>query len=293
MRTGSQVAAWSAVRILVSNDDGIYSPGIAALAKAAAEFGDVRIVAPDVEQSSMGHAITASRPLSYRRTKVNGFEAFRVNGTPADCVALGCHNWERVDVVLSGVNLGLNLGNSIWHSGTLAAAKQATLLGRRGIALSAPGSEDFDGNALAPWIHRVLEAVMPDPSLTLLNVNFPRAPRGLTWTRVSVRRYDGRVAPMQDPMGRPVYWFTVVPLEGSEEGTDRWALERGWISLTPLRLDLTDEAALARARERHPLDDEAAARLPPREPRTEAARTVREDEADTAVPAAAGPESNG
>ena len=113
------------MRILVSNDDGIYSPGLHALAEVAAEFGDVRIVAPDVEQSSMGHAITASRPLTYRRTPIHDFDAYRVNGTPADCVALGTSQWEKIDLVLSGINLGLNLGNSAWHSGTLAAAKQA------------------------------------------------------------------------------------------------------------------------------------------------------------------------
>ena len=126
------------MRILVTNDDGIYSPGILALARAAQRFGDVRVVAPDVEQSSMGQAITSTRPLSYRATKLDGIEAYRVNGTPADCVALGAHNWEQVDAVLSGINLGPNLGNSIWHSGTLAAAKQAALLGLRGIALSTP-----------------------------------------------------------------------------------------------------------------------------------------------------------
>ncbi len=90
----------------------------------ASKFGDVRIVAPDVEQSSAGHAITGWRPLTYKRTPIKDFEAYRVNGTPADCVVLGVHNWEKVDVVLSGINLGSNLGNSIWHSGTVAAAKQ-------------------------------------------------------------------------------------------------------------------------------------------------------------------------
>ena len=96
------------MRILISNDDGIYSPGILALAEASARFGDVRIVAPDVEQSSAGHSITAWRPLNYKRTPIKGFEAFRVNGTPADCVVLGAHNWEKVDVVLSGINFGTN-----------------------------------------------------------------------------------------------------------------------------------------------------------------------------------------
>ena len=112
------------MRLLISNDDGIYSPGIEALAEAASAFGEVRIVAPDVEQSSMGQAITASRPLQYHRTPIQGFEAYRVNGTPSDCVALGAYNWDKVDVVLSGLNLGSNLGTSLWHSGTLAAAKQ-------------------------------------------------------------------------------------------------------------------------------------------------------------------------
>jgi 5'-nucleotidase len=121
------------MRILVSNDDGVYSPGIAALARSAAKFGDVRIVAPDVEQSSAGHAITASRPVRFRPTRIfEEIEAYRVNGTPADCVALGINQWDHVDVVLSGINLGLNLGNATWHSGTLAAAKQAVLLGVRG-----------------------------------------------------------------------------------------------------------------------------------------------------------------
>lgn len=128
------------MRILISNDDGIYSPGIATLAKVAARFGEVRIVAPDVEMSSAGHAVTASRPMTYKRTVIGSFEGYRVNGTPADCVALGAYHWEKADVVLSGINLGNNLGNSMWHSGTLAAAKQAVLLGLRGIALSAPVS---------------------------------------------------------------------------------------------------------------------------------------------------------
>ena len=124
------------MRILVCNDDGIYSPGIAALADVAGMFGTVRIVAPNVEQSSMGHAITASRPLSFRATRLAGPEAYRVNGPPADCVSLGAFKWGEVDLVLSGCNLGFNLGNSIWHSGTLAGAKQAALLGLRGIAFS-------------------------------------------------------------------------------------------------------------------------------------------------------------
>jgi 5'-nucleotidase len=243
------------MRILVTNDDGIYSPGLLALAKAAAQFGDVRVVAPDVEQSSMGHAITASRPLSFKKTTLGDFQAHRVNGTPADCVALGAYNWEKVDVVLSGINLGPNLGNSVWHSGTLAAAKQAALLGLRGVALSTPaGRTEPAFDILAPYVHRVLECLLLQaPWLKLVNVNFPRQPRGLMWTRQSVRQYDGDVVPGEDPMGRKHFWLTVRPIEASDEGTDRWAVKDGWVSLTPLELDLTDHEALARVKAERPL----------------------------------------
>src|SRR5262245_36319850 len=150
------------LRILVANDDGIYSPGLRALAEAAQKFGDVRIVAPDVEQSSMGHAITHARPLRVKRTPIEGFEAYRVNGTPADCVAIGIDSWGGADVVLSGINLGYNLGNSIWHSGTCAAAKQAALLGCRGIALSAStGGTEPDFVRLEPFVKQVLELLLP------------------------------------------------------------------------------------------------------------------------------------
>ena len=166
------------MRILVSNDDGIYSPGIAALAQVASEFGDVRVVAPDVERSSAGHSITASRPLSYRPTLIQGLSAYRVNGTPADCVALGAYHWDKVDLVLSGLNIGLNLGNSIWHSGTVAAAKQAALLGIRGIALSAPSGAEPDFEPYKPWLRRVLQLLIHDVSLPLVNVNSPASSAG-------------------------------------------------------------------------------------------------------------------
>ena len=243
------------MRILIANDDGIYSPGIRAQAEVAARFGEVRIVAPDVERSSAGHSISSGRPLTYKRTPIKGFEAYRVDGTPADCVALGVFQWEHVDVVLSGINMGPNLGNSAWHSGTLAAAKQAALLGLRGIALSTPTTSDEpDFASLAPHVERVLALLLQEPTLTLVNVNFPPEPRGLCWTRQSVRHYDGRIVPGKDPMGRPHFWFTVIPLEHVEEGTDRWAVEHGLVSMTPLRLDLTDHAELRQLQARYPLD---------------------------------------
>jgi 5'-nucleotidase len=233
------------VRILVTNDDGIYSPGICALAEAATSFGEVRIVAPAAEQSSMAHAVTASRPLSYRATRLGRIDAFRVNGTPADCVGVGLFVWGAVDLVLSGLNLGLNVGNAMWHSGTLAAAKQASLLGVRAAAFSAPELGDaVEYATLRPHVEEVLDRVLQLPQVQLVNVNLPRCPRGLRFTRQSVRHYDGRLERDFDPQGREIYWFVPRPLEGAEPGTDRWAIEHDLVSITPLRLDLTDHAAL-------------------------------------------------
>lgn len=244
------------MRILITNDDGIYSPGIAALAKFASKFGEVTVMAPDVEQSSMGHAVTHSRPLSFKKSPINfeGIEAFKVNGTPADCVALGTHLYSKTDVVLSGINMGPNLGNSMWHSGTLAAAKQAVLLGIKGIAFSVPVDRTepkFD--LLQPYVEQSLELLLKDKTVGLFNVNFPPEPKGIKWTRQSVRFYDGKIVPGIDPMNRKHYWFTVTPLEPSEEGTDRWAVENGYASITPLRLDLTNEAELSNRINQNPM----------------------------------------
>lgn len=236
------------MRILITNDDGIYSPGIAALASIASSFGEVTVVAPDVEQSSMGHAVTHSRPLSYKKSPINfpnNVQAFRVNGTPADCVQLGTHLHSTTDLVLSGINMGPNLGNGMWHSGTLAGAKQAVLLGIRGIAFSVPvGKTEPDFGTISPYVEECLRILTQDPSPALYNVNVPLKPIGIKWTRQSVRFYDGKIVPGVDPMGRKHYWSTVVPLEPAEEDTDRWAVENNYVSITPLRLDLTNEIEL-------------------------------------------------
>lgn len=243
------------MNILITNDDGIYSPGLLSLARIASRFGQVRVVAPDVEQSSMGHAITGTRPLFYRKAPVafgEAIDAYKVNGTPADCVSLGMHI-SKVDVVLSGINLGSNLGNAMWHSGTLAGAKQAVLLGVKGIALSTPVTDqEPDFKELEGHVENTLKVLLGSTEVNLINVNIPPHPRGIKWTRQSVRQYDGKVMPGTDPRGRKHYWFTVVPLEPAEEGTDRWAVDEGYISMTPLRLDLTDEKELAKQMVKQP-----------------------------------------
>jgi 5'-nucleotidase len=236
------------MRILVSNDDGIFSPGLAALAEVATRFGEVRVVAPDVEQSAMGHAITIQRPLQYHRVKmgpVGSFDAYRVNGTPADCVALGLYHWNGADLVLSGINLGSNLGNDIWHSGTVAAAKQAVLFGIRAVAFSMVLNGDEPSfEAQKPYVEEVLRMLLDGSQPPLVNVNLPKDPQGIRWTHQSVRSYAGQMVEGQDPMGRKHYWFSAVPLKEPDEGSDRWAIANNLVALTPLRLDLTDETWL-------------------------------------------------
>lgn len=237
------------MKILVTNDDGIYSPGLSCLARVAARYGDVIVMAPDVEQSSMGQAITSAKPITYKASPIlfEGIEAYRVSGTPADCVALGTHLFEEIDLVLSGINIGANLGNSAWHSGTLSAARQAVLFGIRGIALSVSvGDEEPDFDALEPFVKDALEETIKESEMELLNVNFPRQPEGKTkWAQQSIRHYDGKVIEQKDPMGRQHYWFTVVPIEEVDEETDRWAVRHGMTSITPMMLDLTHKKLLS------------------------------------------------
>lgn len=237
------------MKILVSNDDGIFSPGLIALAEVASQFGDVLIFAPDFEQSAMGHGITIQRPLQYHRVKmIKGFEAYRVNGTPADCVAMGLFHWGGADLVLSGINLGSNLGNDVWHSGTVAAAKQGVLLGAQAVAFSQViNDEEPSYEKQKPYIAEVLRMVTNEHPPRLVNVNLPKDPTGICWTHQSVRAYNGKVVASQDPMGRKHFWFSAVPLTEPDENSDRWAVDNNLVSLTPLRLNLTDEDWLKKA----------------------------------------------
>ncbi|WP_116770580.1 5'/3'-nucleotidase SurE [Maribacter litoralis] len=236
------------MKILVTNDDGIYSPGLSSLAKVASQYGEVIVMAPDIEQSSMGQAITSGKPITYKKSPIHfeGIEAYRVAGTPADCVALGLHLFEGINLVLSGINIGANLGNSAWHSGTLSAARQAVLFGVRGIALSISiGKDEPDFKMLEPFTKNALDEVVHENELKLLNINFPQYPDGeILWTSQSVRQYDGKILANKDPMGREHFWFTVTPLEPEEKESDRWAVKQGKTSITPMVLNLTDHKFL-------------------------------------------------
>jgi 5'-nucleotidase len=233
------------MRLLISNDDGIHSAGLALLAKVAARFGEVIVVAPETEQSSTSHSISSSRPLRYEKIDpIGGAEAYKVNGTPADCVTVGLYHW-KADVVLSGVNRGTNLGNGMWHSGTLAAAHQATLLGARGIAVSTlPSGVTEHLRDLEPNVERVLRTLLPRTDLRFLNVNLPPKPRGMRWVRQAVEEYDGEIVPANDPYNRPIFWLAVTKLKRHAPETDLWAFEQGYITITPLRVDMTDRSLL-------------------------------------------------
>ncbi|MFC4454389.1 5'/3'-nucleotidase SurE [Deinococcus sonorensis] len=235
-------------RVLVANDDGIFSPGIKALALAVSAFADVRVVAPDVEQSAVGHGITIRRPLRFRHTASAGFgevPAYRVDGTPADCVVLGVHLLGQPDLVISGINLGPNMGHDLTHSGTVAAAIEGLAFGLPSIAFSqvssASGEYSFDAGAryAADLVRQVLETGLPPR--TLLNVNFPAGDlKGARATRLSDHRYEDSLVERQDPEGRDYYWVAgTIRADEVGDDTDYGAVMNGYASVTPIRLDLT------------------------------------------------------
>jgi 5'-nucleotidase len=234
--------------ILVTNDDGIHSPGILSLSGRLSELGRVVVVAPDRERSAVGHSLTLHSPLRAEEIRP-GF--FAVDGTPTDCVNLGIHGLldTRPDLVVSGINKGGNLGDDITYSGTVSAAMEATLMGVPAFAISLASisflAPDFETPAeLAVRLARlVFERGLPAD--TLLNVNVPAGmPKGVQLTRQGKRVYGDVVVEKIDPRGRKYYW-----IGGGEpgfqdiEGTDFHALHAGFVSVTPLHLDLTNYAS--------------------------------------------------
>jgi 5'-nucleotidase len=240
----------SAPLILVCNDDGIHSDGLAALADAVRAHGRVVVVAPDREQSAVSHALTLHRPL---RIDQLGADRWTVDGTPTDCVNLAINGIlrERPALVISGINRGANLGDDVTYSGTVSAAMEGTLLGVSSIAVSQIGRGPYDFRIAAAFtgelVARVLENPMPPD--TLLNVNVPQfadgeQPRGVALTRMGKRRYGDAVIEKVDPRGRKYYWIGGEELSFvEEEGTDFHAVSGGSISVTPIHLDLTNYAS--------------------------------------------------
>jgi 5'/3'-nucleotidase len=229
--------------ILVSNDDGIHAPGLAALAAALEAVGRVYVVAPDRERSAVGHALTLHRPL---RVESLGRHRFAVNGTPSDCVNLAVLGMlpVRPDVVVAGINEGSNLGDDVTYSGTVSAAMEGCLLGVPSMAVSlVEGGESTDYRPTAraaAELTRMVLALRPGGAM-LLNVNVPRGePRGLRMTRLGRRVYSAKVAEQRDPRGKLYYWIGAgPPVWDAAEDTDYATVHAGYVSVTPLSLDLT------------------------------------------------------
>ncbi len=238
--------------ILATNDDGIHAQGLGALAEALGSLGEVYVVAPDREQSAVGHALTLHRPLRVDRL---GERRFAVNGTPSDCVNLGVLGLlpEPPVLVVSGINHGSNLGDDVTYSGTVSAAMEGTLLGVPSMAVS-QAEGDPAGFEVAGRVARLVAArvlVEGLPAKTLLNVNLPRGEvRGIRMTRLGHRVYREKVVQEVDPRGRPYFWIGAGPPEWQEdEASDIAAVHAGLASVTPLHLDLTHFGALGRMSE--------------------------------------------
>lgn len=246
------------MRFLCSNDDGILAHGLDVLVRAAEPLGEVTVVAPDREQSATSHSLTLHHPV---RPVKRGERRWQVDGTPTDCVLLACEVLmkEKPDFVLSGINHGPNMGEDVLYSGTVAAAMEGIALGIPSIALSFGGRVLRSDDLLEHQIDAVtallrhLTALTHLPKKTLLNVNLPpvRAEKikGVKLTQLGQRVFSDSIKTMQDPWGREIFWIGggLASWAGSKDDSDVRAVEDGYISVTPLHLDLTDRAMLADA----------------------------------------------
>lgn len=250
------------MRILVTNDDGIGAPGLQALADALRPLGEVVIVAPDRQQSAVGHALTVSEPLRVVPVHAHGHQlGYAVNGTPADCVKLAVTTllpW-RPDVVASGINHGRNTAVNILYSGTVSAATEATLLGISSIAFSVDSFSPTDAELeSAAVVARSLVEHLPTlhlPPGTLLNVNIPALPleriRGVRVTRQGSSLWRDWYERRRDPWGREYFWLAgEYVLADGDPDADDIALAHGYISITPIRYALTDTVAFDFLRQR-------------------------------------------
>ncbi|WP_270828267.1 5'/3'-nucleotidase SurE [Aeromonas sp. Y318-1] len=238
------------MRILVSNDDGVHAEGIRALSEALAACGEVIVVAPDRNRSGASHSLTLEVPLRVTRIAETGYHA--VKGTPTDCVHLAVNELVRPepDMVVAGINHGANLGDDVIYSGTVAAATEGRHLGFPSLAISLVGKTHFA--TAAHYAAQLVKGMMvhPLPADQILNVNVPDLPldqiKGIRVTRLGNRHRAESVICSEDPRGQPIYW--IGPLGSQQdagEGTDFAAIEQGYVSITPLTIDMTAYSSLA------------------------------------------------
>jgi 5'-nucleotidase len=246
------------MHILVTNDDGVHAPGLLALALEMRKLGKATVFAPDRNWSASGHVKTMDRPLRVKETTLaDGTPAYMSDGAPSDCVALPLLGLldEEVDLVVSGINPNANIGHDVTYSGTVTAAMEAVIAGVKGIAVSLDSPEGFKGaldySCAASVARRVAEKTMADglPEGVVLNVNVPYSKesdlKGLMITRQGLRLYRDALESRLDPRGKPYYWIGgEAPTGVDEPGTDFGALRAGYVSITPLQLDLTNYKAM-------------------------------------------------
>jgi 5'-nucleotidase len=249
-------------RILLTNDDGYYSDGINALYRALARKHDVIIVAPDREQSASSHSLTLERPL--RIQKINDY-TYATDGTPTDCVMLAVHRLfkkKMPDMIVSGINHGANMGDDITYSGTVAAAIEGSIMGIPSVAASMSGYEpgmrfSYAARFVARFVNQ-FDALEIDPSV-FININFPPDRlkigrtdpyRKWTFTRQGCRQYKDIIIRKTDPRGKPYYWIGGRPEWRMTRGSDFAAVNRGVVSITPLKLNFTDNTSLEKLRDR-------------------------------------------
>ncbi|MCA9148264.1 MAG: 5'/3'-nucleotidase SurE [Planctomycetales bacterium] len=247
------------MQILLTNDDGIYAPGLAALERELRQLGDVSVVAPATEQSGVGHSITFLNPLVAKEVFAGERRrGWAVEGSPADCVKLGVFELcpQRPDIVVSGINGGLNAGINVLYSGTVAAAIEGAFFGITSVAVSLEYDEHAKFDRAARMARSVIEQILahPDANNRLYNLNFPTAamdqPKGIKVVPMGVARYGEHFIKRQDPKGRNYYWATNDPPPKHEgHDTDLTALAEGFASLTPLHYNLTEPAMLHRMRD--------------------------------------------
>jgi 5'-nucleotidase len=248
------------VKILITNDDGVFAPGIVTLASCLHERGFCTyVVAPDRERSSVGHAITLTRPL--RLWKITGgrypenLPVYACDGTPSDCVVLGLESEEcgGADIVVSGINKGPNLGDDLTYSGTVSAAVEGYFLGKPAIAVSLDCGRDEENqhyDSAAEAVVAILGKleIQKFGEKPLLNVNVPNMPkhaiRGTRVTKKGFRYYKEKVTRLLDPKGNEYYWVSGKPEDHLDEGSDVKAVSEGYISVTPIHMDLTDYEAI-------------------------------------------------
>ena len=241
------------MHILVTNDDGITAPGLLALARELMYLGKVTILAPDRNWSASGHVKTMERPLRVKDFPLlEGVIAMATDGAPSDCVALAVMGLvhEKIDLVVSGINPSANLGHDVTYSGTVTAAMEAAIWGLPGIAVSMDSPSEFTGpmdyEPAARFARRIATEVIRRslPAHTLLNVNVPPLPygdiKGIMMTRMGLRVYRDQLISRLDPRNRPYYWIGGdAPTGVPDEGTDFGALAEGYVSVTPIQLDMT------------------------------------------------------